>query len=226
MSKKTLLLIILVPCFISLIIIFRCEDVRPQYQAAAVNDTVAFATQKGCANGAVKLLPIDMDSSVIHWKGTEFSGRGKHEGDIGLANGMVELCGSKLTGGWFSIDMNSIYITDIPLDDPIPRKNLRNHLMSKDFFAVEKFPLATFQITKIESFSADSARISGDLTMRDITHNITFDAAVLVDSKKLRASAQFSIIRQLWQINFIGSKLTSDLVDDEIYLDVRLSAHR
>lgn len=32
-----------------------------------------------CAS-AVSVLPIDTTASVVHWKGTKFRGRGKHEG--------------------------------------------------------------------------------------------------------------------------------------------------
>lgn len=43
-------------------------------------------------------------------------------------------------------------------------------------------------------------------------------------SEGVRASTAFSIDRQLWGVAYRGSELTSDLVDNDMYLDVRLVA--
>lgn len=46
------------------------------------------------------------------------------------------------------------------------------HLRSKDFFDVEKFPIATFKATKVEQNADGRYMITGDLTVRDITKPI------------------------------------------------------
>ena len=49
-----------------------------------------------------------------------------------------------------------------------------NHLKSADFFDVENFPSITFQSTTITK-SGDDYKITGDLTIKDVTKPATFD---------------------------------------------------
>lgn len=49
-----------------------------------------------------------------------------------------------------------------------------NHLKSGDFFDVEAFPTITFKSTSIEK-SGDDFKVTGDLTIKDVTKAVTFD---------------------------------------------------
>ncbi|MGA3246015.1 MAG: YceI family protein [Bacteroidota bacterium] len=50
------------------------------------------------------------------------------------------------------------------------------HLKTDDFFNVEKFPLITFKSTSFEKVGENKYKITGDLTIRDVTKKVTFDA--------------------------------------------------
>jgi polyisoprenoid-binding protein YceI len=50
------------------------------------------------------------------------------------------------------------------------------HLRSDDFLNAEKFPAITFVSTSFEKTGKDSYKISGDLTIRDVTKPVTLDA--------------------------------------------------
>lgn len=50
-----------------------------------------------------------------------------------------------------------------------------NHLRSADFFNVDEYPTMTFKSTNVEATSAESAKVTGDLTIRDVTREITLD---------------------------------------------------
>ena len=50
------------------------------------------------------------------------------------------------------------------------------HLQSAEFFDVEKFPNITFKATKLEKIDNENHKIHGDLTIKDVTKNVTFDA--------------------------------------------------
>ena len=168
-------------------------------------------------------LRVETGQSVIKWKGTKFWGLGKHEGVVNLNAGALHLESGSIRGGWFEIDMQSIEVTDIPKSDPIPRKRLRDHLMDDDFFAVPSFPTARFVITEAIVEKPGYTTISGDLTIRDQTHPITFQAETPDPSgDKLKAFATLSINRRQWSINFTGSRVTNDLVDDDIHLEILL----
>ena len=50
------------------------------------------------------------------------------------------------------------------------------HLKTDDFFNAEKFPLITFKSTSFEKIGENKYKITGDLTIRDVTKKVTFDA--------------------------------------------------
>ncbi len=52
------------------------------------------------------------------------------------------------------------------------------HLRSADFFDVEKYPYITFKLTSIEAVDAESFRVKGDLTVKDVTKPITLAATI------------------------------------------------
>ncbi len=47
------------------------------------------------------------------------------------------------------------------------------HLKSDDFFNAEKFPKMTFKSTKIEKVGDDEFKVTGNLTIRDVTKPIS-----------------------------------------------------
>src|SRR5690625_716291 len=59
-----------------------------------------------------------------------------------------------------------------------------NHLRSGDFFEVEKYPDITFNSTKTEKTGDGKYDISGDMTIKDVTKQITFAAEYLGSGKK------------------------------------------
>ena len=49
------------------------------------------------------------------------------------------------------------------------------HLRSEDFFDVERFPQMTFRGAKVEHVEGARWRITGDLTIRDVTREVVLD---------------------------------------------------
>ncbi|MCX6144517.1 MAG: YceI family protein [Ignavibacteriales bacterium] len=50
------------------------------------------------------------------------------------------------------------------------------HLKTDDFFNAEKFPQIKFRSTSFEKVGENKYKITGDLTIRDVTKKVTFDA--------------------------------------------------
>lgn len=48
-----------------------------------------------------------------------------------------------------------------------------NHLRSEDFFNSEKFPKMVFESTRIENVGDNKYRVTGNLTIRDVTKEVT-----------------------------------------------------
>ena len=49
------------------------------------------------------------------------------------------------------------------------------HLKSVDFFEVEKFPTINFESTSIERFDEENGQLKGNLTIKGITKEVSFD---------------------------------------------------
>lgn len=58
------------------------------------------------------------------------------------------------------------------------------HLRSPDFFDVEKFPLVTFKSTAVTGTSDGDLKVTGDLTIRGITKQVTLDVDGPTDELK------------------------------------------
>jgi polyisoprenoid-binding protein YceI len=52
------------------------------------------------------------------------------------------------------------------------------HLRSPDFFDVERYPQARFESTRIQHVEGGTYRIAGNLTIKDQTREVEFDACV------------------------------------------------
>ena len=63
------------------------------------------------------------------------------------------------------------------IDTREPQRNA--HLTSSDFFETEKFPEMVFQSTRVEHLGGDRYRVTGDLTIKDVTRPITLDVTHL-----------------------------------------------
>ncbi len=112
---------------------------------------------------------------------------------------------SKLVGGNFTLDLTTIEDTD--LTNASMNEKLVGHLKSEDFFSVEKHPTSTFKITKSEIIpnakkGSHNYIITGDITKKDITHSITFPAAVSFNGNTAQATAKIEIDRTKWDIKY------------------------
>jgi polyisoprenoid-binding protein YceI len=175
--------------------------------------------------GPAKTLKADLGRSVVRWKGTKFAGLGKHEGTLKLSAGEVMVENGRLTDARLTIDMASLDITDIPAHETVPRKKLRDHLLHEDFFHAAKYPTATFVLTKFVPKADNLVTVSGLLTLRGKTNPVVFDAVFrALTPDKVVVDANLVIDRQKWGVAYRGSKLTNDLVDDDISLKLHLEA--
>lgn len=60
-----------------------------------------------------------------------------------------------------------------------------NHLRSADFFEVETYPKMTFKSTGVEMQGDQVAKVTGDLTIRDVTRPVTLDVTYLGQGQSL-----------------------------------------
>jgi polyisoprenoid-binding protein YceI len=102
---------------------------------------------------------------------------------------------------------------------------------------VEKFPSATFEITAVKPYTPavgeevelkDATHVvSGNLTLKAVTKNISFPARIRVDDHHLTAMANFNIDRTMWGINYRADKSLQDkLINSQVNIGFHISATR
>ena len=162
--------------------------------------------------------------SNINWTGKKVTGA--HNGTITIKSGSLSLNDGKLSNGNFIIDTTSIVILDVA--DPATNAQFAGHLFSEDFFATDQFPEATFVITAVDQTNEDHTVITGDLTIKGITHAVIFAADVVVNGHTLTASGKIFIDRTKYNMKFRSGNFFANLGDNLIYnefeLDVKLTA--
>jgi hypothetical protein len=148
--------------------------------------------------------------SQVLWKG--YKPTGSHNGLVDLNEGVLAVKDNHLVGGKFIIDMNSIKVLDMPETDPYNKK-LLNHLKSPDFFDTTKYPTATFEITTVKP-QAENYLIEGNLTIKDVTKNISFPAMVLNKKDAITFySDAIKIDRTDFGIKYKSKKFVGNLKD-------------
>jgi len=140
--------------------------------------------------------------STIHWEGSMVLGGG-HEGTVDLLSGVLLVSEEGVaTAGEFTLDMNTIASTDMGDEGG----GLDDHLKNEDFFYVIIFPYANFSITawegSLEENASQTVKLSGNLTVKGVTHPIEFPAQVSTQEGQLTASAELVIDRTRWGITY------------------------
>ncbi|GGH51360.1 YceI family protein [Dyadobacter endophyticus] len=171
-----------------------------------------------------KRFEVESSESNIDWTGKKVTGA--HNGTIDIKTGELTVQDGNLSGGNFIIDTTSIKILDIT--DPDTNQQFAGHLFSADFFSTENFPEASFVITTTDHLESDSYLINGDLTIKGITHGVTFGAQVAISGNKITASGKVVVDRTRYEMKFRSGNFFTNLGDTLIYnefeLDVQLTA--
>jgi polyisoprenoid-binding protein YceI len=103
------------------------------------------------------------------------------------------------------------------------------HLRSQDFLYEEKYPYLIFRSKRVEIMGKNRARLFGDLTVRDLTREITLDVEYSGQAKSpwgtisAGFSAAGSLNRKNWNLNWNQALETGGvLVGDEIKFNVEV----
>ncbi|WP_313101300.1 YceI family protein [Epilithonimonas sp.] len=174
-----------------------------------------------------QIYVIDTMNSKAEWKGFKVvkSDNTSHIGTLKFESGEVTVKDNKLESGQFVIDMNSIANEDLKETDG--NAKLIGHLKSADFFDVEKFPTASYEITKISEAPAGSdynTVLDGNLTLKGITKPATFNANVKIKDGELSiATEPKDINRDEFGIKF-QMPAAEGLIKNEINVQLKVKA--
>ncbi len=207
-------------CVFLTLTLFLCTCVRPPKNKVIISDPQRIPPASG------KLLTIDYTLSAICWKG--YKPIKMNFGILRFKRGELYIEDNQLVGGVFIIDMNSIICENI-IDKNKNEKYIQ-YLKSPDFFDTKKYPEGKFVITKSRTnsfgFNYLDVSISGNLELKGITKNITFNAIIkkknnvfLSDFYKAK-SQYFSIDRTKWKINHVKKNIVKGFKNSLCYHDI------
>ena len=200
-----------------------CFVVSCQSKPEGTEAEVGAAQEAGAISANAVNYSIDTTASELTWYG--FKPTGRHNGTIDITDGTLAVESGTVVGGSFTIDMNEIDVLDLEGED---QQKLTGHLKSPDFFAVEEYPTAKFEITEVVPYAQatmeeDTSRmdivvndeevsdykiddpthaITGNLTLRDTTLSITFPAKVDITDSQVSAEAKFNLDRTKWNVSY------------------------
>lgn len=176
---------------------------------------LAFAAQ--AASAATYMLEPNYTQGVLRWDHLGFS---YPAAQFAQGTGTIEFDEGDPT-------MSSIRVT-IPmasLSSGVP--DLDEHLKSKDFFEVAKYPTATFVSTRVEKGAGmNRFKVTGNLTIRKVTRPVMLDVTLLKVGKNARtevATIGFDARGTLQRSDF-GLGAFVPQVSDEIQLLVTTQA--
>ena len=163
---------------------------------------------------------VDTELSSIDWIGRKVTGQ--HTGKIKITSGEVLMSGKAVKGGSFVMDMSSITSDS---------ERLTGHLKTDDFFSVEKNPTSKFVIGKVTAAGQDRINITGKLTIKGITEEITFPATIKKQGSSIVAVAKNVLVnRAIFDIRYGSKSFFNDIgnkaIDDDFELGINLVARK
>ena len=197
------------------------------------SDAKEVAAEKGA------VYHLDRTESSIQWKAYHKGGFDPRFGTL-ESEGILTLEDDAIVSGKFTIDMNSLRTDESAVDASKTggktAADLDGHLKNEDFFEVEKYPSAKLEITSVRAFDqandktvlADATSIiSGNLTIKDKTVNVSFPAKVTTTENEVKVQSKFSINRQDWGLTYGTDGDPKDwMISQEVDLEFNISAKK
>jgi polyisoprenoid-binding protein YceI len=173
--------------------------------------------------GDEKYVVIDTTESVVSWKGS--NSFGPHTGNVYISKGELRIENGQLMGGTVEVNMNTIEDQNRDRDN-----GLINHLKDPDFFDVKKFPFSTIAITRVASKNVEENEITGNLTIKGITHPVSFPSKMEFKDGVVKATGKLVIDRTKWGVRYGSGKFFDNLKDkaisDDIEFDIKIVAKK
>jgi polyisoprenoid-binding protein YceI len=193
-----------VPAFILLLTLAAC--------GGASTDQAKTEEKKEAAATTGVAYAIDTTTTSVQWRATHKGGFAPRFGTIKVVDGTLNAENGAITSGNFDVNLNTLTTDPASVTEKDKKStDLDGHLKSPDFFDAANHPLAKFVITGVTAYDSTKEKsllpgatnlISGNLTLKDSTLNITFPAQITVSETEVTANAKFVIDRSAWGISY------------------------
>lgn len=178
---------------------------------------------------AQQTYKLDLKKSKILWRAPKTMGSSRHNGFVFFNSGSINYSlADQPTDGIFNLNMNSIVSIDHPT--AAANKKVDDELKSPMFFTTAKYPTASMNVRRIISIpnKPNSYNVSGDLTMKGVTHPIEFVANIKRTGNTVNATGSLKIDRIKWNIHHepkafdLFSAIKDGVIADEIPISLNL----
>lgn len=175
------------------------------------------------------MYSIDRAASSLVWSGSKTFVKDfiKKTGTIQIKSGEINYGGMDPSSGRIVIDMHTIMAQG---EEPSAGK-LTTHLKNEDFFEVNRYPEAIFDITGISTNTNDETVVGGNLTIKGTTQFVSFPVTIYGrDDARLYVKGTATIDRTQFGIKYGSDKFFDNLKDnviaDTFTLDMYLVANK
>lgn len=165
------------------------------------------------SNGIYK---INTEKSVVGWKAAKVSG--EHFGSVSVAQGSMEVKNELIADAEIIMNMTTITVDDMEGEYA---EKLRGHLNSEDFFAVEQFPTAIFNLSGMKYVDGQYVA-SGSMQIKDTTGPVSFPVTLKNENGAVVISGTAVIDRTKYGIKYGSGQFFDDLGDKMIYDEFEL----
>ena len=166
------------------------------------------------------------DHNHVDWKAWHLLRTKERSGNVSISEAEVSVNNGVLAGGKFVLDLAGLQVTGFG-EDTASNEKLRSHLVNKDFFLTDSFPIATFEITSVDTMSGDfNSKISGNLTIKGISKNITFNANTEITEDAVSISSEsFEVDRSNWELTYNTEGAEGVIADYAIMNEIEFTIH-
>lgn len=165
------------------------------------------------AAGEVTYVIEANDDSDISWVGYKVTG--SKQGGFADFSGTVKVPGGDLTKAQIevNVDLASVFSEAGALTEKLKAE--------KGFFEIATFPTSKFTSSAIEK-TAEGYTVTGDFDLHGVVKQIAFPAQISVEGDTLKATAEFTIDRNVWGISYAG--VLDDLIKSEVLISFNIAA--
>ena len=163
-------------------------------------------------------LTIDPATSKVVWSGNVL-GVYTHTGTVAVTEGKLTVEGNEVKSGNFTADLTTMTPTDenYSPEEGKSKEKLVAHLSSADFFMVDSFPKARFEVI---SHDVANNTITGNLTIRGKTNEETVKD-VTIDLAGKTAGGKLTFDRTEYDVAFTHPA-EDVVISDDVELDIML----
>jgi polyisoprenoid-binding protein YceI len=159
----------------------------------------------------IQTFEIDTLNSSVKWFCTQ------HKGKIKVKKGTITFVGDSLNKVSISMNMKTITNEDIP--NKLLKGTLENILKSPDFFNVEKYPEATFNIYRYKGEKDNLYLITGDIHLLRNDICSTFPVEIIRNKDSIFVQSKPIILdRTDWGIYYLSVHNLNPKEGDESFI--------